>query len=224
MSEQAILSFRMGRRTVDTYVHDATGMPERLQDWMAKVRPETARAWGRALRSVDPDSIPTENDQVALMRWADIGVSSEALTDWYCLLRRTQGDADAILRAGVTVRCDPLTRPFARWQWVLDLGIVPGLEVWGRAPWSGIGLPCAFRRYVRLDWADVPEVAMGRLTQAVELLERAGREKARAEGPADFIAGTRRARLHYAIAGNLPTDQSESEAEAILAEYEERES
>jgi hypothetical protein len=43
---------------------------------------------------------PTETEQRALAKYADLGVSERSLSDWYCLLRTTQGDPALTLEAG----------------------------------------------------------------------------------------------------------------------------
>jgi len=173
MTGQAILSFRIDGREVDTYVHDGDGLGTRIQRWMLHVSPFTAKAWARGLRVVEPDSHPSEYDQHALMGWADVYVSSESLTDWYCLLCRTQGDPDAILRAGVVVQCEPETRPFVRWRFLLDLD-APALEVWHRPPWV-FGTVPDFERVASLHWSCAATANLDALAEAVLLLQEGER-------------------------------------------------
>lgn len=168
MSDQAILSFRIGGREIDTYVHEADGLGPRVQAWMMRVPPLTAKAWARGLRVVEPDSRPTEMDQMVLMGYADIGVSDGSLEEWYCLLRGCQGDPDAILRAGVALRCDPAVRPFACWRILLDLDD-PALEIWSRPPWDGTRV-APFERAGRFSWSCAPGVDLSALAEAVYLL------------------------------------------------------
>ena len=175
MNDQALLSFRVEGREFDTYVHDADGLTTRLQGWMRHVAPMTAKAWARRIRVVEPDSHPDEYDQHALMGWADVYVSSESLTDWYCLLRRTQGDPDAILRAGVVVQCPPETRPFAQWRYLLDLD-QPALEVWSRRAWIHGPAP-AFELAGRYCWECAGTADLASLAEAVNLIRLAESEK-----------------------------------------------
>lgn len=52
-----------------------------------------------ALRTV-PDREPTPAEVGRLGKYADTGVSTGSFEDWYCLLRRCQGDPDATLASG----------------------------------------------------------------------------------------------------------------------------
>lgn len=54
----------------------------------------------KALEKVDSDVPPTEDQKLALMRYADPGVSTKSFDDWYVLLRDTQGNPQATLDAG----------------------------------------------------------------------------------------------------------------------------
>jgi hypothetical protein len=75
------------------------------------------------LRVVDPDSHPTEADIERLSRYADTGVSTKRLDDWYVLLRETQGNPHAMLDAGVIEDASgfPADSLFAEWGYVVDL-------------------------------------------------------------------------------------------------------
>lgn len=55
----------------------------------------------RALRVVDPQSKATPEDVEALREFADKGVGTKDPSDWYVLLRHTQGNPAAMLQAGV---------------------------------------------------------------------------------------------------------------------------
>jgi hypothetical protein len=76
-----------------------------------------------ALRVVDGESKPTPEDIERLRKFADTGVSTQQLDDWYVLLRRTQGDPHAILEAGVMedAKTFPLDSLWAEWGYVIDL-------------------------------------------------------------------------------------------------------
>lgn len=76
-----------------------------IRDWLVRslaTRPDVLPHQARALRVVDEDSEPTDEDVARLSRYCDptVGGPSDRPT-WYQLLRRTQGDPDAILAAGV---------------------------------------------------------------------------------------------------------------------------
>lgn len=77
----------------------------------------------RQLRVVAPDSKPTPEDIERLRGYADLGVGEQRLDDWYVLLRETQGDPAAILKAGVLIDASefPNDSLFAEWGYVIDV-------------------------------------------------------------------------------------------------------
>jgi hypothetical protein len=76
----------------------------------------------RALR-VAGDEKPTPEDVERLQEFTNLGVGESSTDDWYCLLRNTQGDPDAILRAGVIedARGFPFDSLFCEWGYLVDL-------------------------------------------------------------------------------------------------------
>lgn len=88
------------------------------------LRLEDAKRHVRALRVVEADSAPTEDDVNQLRPFynPNVGGPSERPT-WYQLLRETQGDPDTILRAGVIEDASefPQDSLFAEWGYVVDL-------------------------------------------------------------------------------------------------------
>lgn len=82
-----------------------SGLGLDIRDWLVRslaTRPEVLPHQARALRVVDENSEPTDEDFARLSKYYDptVGGWSERPT-WYQLLRRTQGNPDAILDAGV---------------------------------------------------------------------------------------------------------------------------
>lgn len=53
----------------------------------------------RAMIPIDPSKPASPLQARALAEFSDMAVASRQETDWYCLLRKTQGDVDAFLRA-----------------------------------------------------------------------------------------------------------------------------
>lgn len=77
----------------------------------------------RALELVESDSTPTEEQIEQLSEYADQGVSTGKLTEWYVLLREMQGDIYAHLKEGVmvdehTFMADSL---FCEWAYIINL-------------------------------------------------------------------------------------------------------
>jgi hypothetical protein len=78
----------------------------------------------RELRVVTSDTEPTDEDIARLAPWMNTGVGGQkGRPDWYQLLRETQGDPAAILKAGVIEDAGdfPADSLFAEWGYVLDL-------------------------------------------------------------------------------------------------------
>jgi hypothetical protein len=77
----------------------------------------------RALRVVDPNSKATPADIEDLSEFARPDVATRELSDWYVLLRETQGDPAAMLRAGVIEDASgfPADSLMAEYGYVVDL-------------------------------------------------------------------------------------------------------
>lgn len=77
----------------------------------------------RALRVVDDEATPTEDDVKRLSEFADLGVSTKDPREWYVLLRETQGKPGRMLQAGVILDASgfPCESLFAEWGYVVDL-------------------------------------------------------------------------------------------------------
>jgi len=54
----------------------------------------------RALEPVPENRPPTDDEIARLEPWTDLSVSKKSTEDWYCLLRKAQGDLSAMLEAG----------------------------------------------------------------------------------------------------------------------------
>lgn len=80
------------------------------------------KAKAAALRVVDPDSKPTDEDIERLKGFANTRVSTRQLDDWYVLLRETQGNPGAMLAAGVIEDAGrfPLDSLFAEYGYLVD--------------------------------------------------------------------------------------------------------
>lgn len=75
-----------------------------------------------ALRVVDEDSEPTEDDVKWLSEFADLNVSAKDPREWYALLRETQGNPSAILQAAVLIDGSdfPMNSLFCEWGYLVD--------------------------------------------------------------------------------------------------------
>lgn len=126
MSTRGFISFAVDGETKTAYNHHDSypeGLGRDVLSWLRTADLDAARELARALRAVDQDSEPTDEDVAALLRFYDpnVGGRSERPT-WYQLLRRTQGDPGAMLEAGVIEDSSefPADSLFAEYGYVVD--------------------------------------------------------------------------------------------------------
>jgi hypothetical protein len=100
-------------------------------EWLANAELAKTKDQARSLRMVKRGDEPTAADIQRLRRFADTGVSTGQLDEWYVLLRKTQGDPALILEAGVAE--DAIEFPkdslFCEWGYLIDFD-VDRLEVY----------------------------------------------------------------------------------------------
>jgi hypothetical protein len=108
MGTRGAFGIRINGADKVTYCHfDSypSGLGRSVVDWLAGIikRDSVGKLKRDAdkLRVIDGKTPPTSVEQATLSKYADTGVSRQSTDDWYCLLRRTQGDPAAILKAGV---------------------------------------------------------------------------------------------------------------------------
>ena len=79
----------------------------------------------RGIRMVASDSEATPEDIKRLKNFACEGVSTGNLSEWYVLLRDTQGDPEATFAAGVMIdgKEFALESLFCEWAYVIDLDL-----------------------------------------------------------------------------------------------------
>ncbi|GIH03394.1 hypothetical protein Rhe02_14610 [Rhizocola hellebori] len=129
MASRGFLGFAVDGTEKISYVHDDS-YPQGTGAWVLRWLRSRARAKAsqlpdqvRALRVVRDDDKPTPQDVQQLHRWSDMTVGSASTTDWYCLLRRTQGHPVGILAAGVIL--DSTVTAFdsvwTDWGYIVDL-------------------------------------------------------------------------------------------------------
>lgn len=77
-----------------------TGLGYEICKWIGKADIAQAIEKFKALEKIDSSVPPTEDQKLALMRYANPNVSTKSFDDWYVVLRETQGDPQATLDAG----------------------------------------------------------------------------------------------------------------------------
>lgn len=103
--------------------------PSRLgEDILAHARwvatsPDYSERAIRDLRMVDYSTPPTPEDIEHCRPWTDLRVGERQASDWYCLLRKTQGDPVAVLAAGLLLGAGdfPANSLFCEYGYVIDL-------------------------------------------------------------------------------------------------------
>jgi len=98
MSTRGAYGFRIDGQDKITYNHSDSypdGLGVTLLQWMASHSVAELKAIARSLTLVS-EAVPPTPEQIAeCQRWTDTRVSSGQLTEWYVLLRDTQGDPTA---------------------------------------------------------------------------------------------------------------------------------
>lgn len=132
---RGLLGFVAGGRLVASYVHDAAypgGVGLDVLTWLHKVVWERRVVHERRrvlvltqVHNGGPLSRPPLPDEVDRLRpWTDLTVGAMAglQPSWYQLLRKTQGDPDAILTAGYIEDWTHLALESStvEWAWVVD--------------------------------------------------------------------------------------------------------
>lgn len=126
MSTRGFVGFVAGGREVIAYNH-SDSYPEWLGiqtlEWARSADLAAAASRATEVRLVDDDDAPTDADAEALTEFYDpnVGGRSERPT-WYQLLRGTQGDLGAMLRAGYVEDAStfPANSLFAEWGYIVD--------------------------------------------------------------------------------------------------------
>jgi hypothetical protein len=106
MGTRGIMGFRLKGKDYLTYNHFDSypaGLGEKMVEFILNSKMNRIAPKVKALRLVDSNSKPTDEDKMNLRQYCDTGVSHQSADDWYCLLRNTQGDPYLALKAGVMI-------------------------------------------------------------------------------------------------------------------------
>lgn len=111
MSTRGAIGFRLNGKDYIAYNH-SDSYPDGLgADFVKQVTellnkmgsPDTLRAQFAAVRLVDENTPPTDEDITRFSAHANTSVGNQTKTDWYCLLRELQGNLSGYLEAGVMI-------------------------------------------------------------------------------------------------------------------------
>lgn len=95
MSTRAAAGFRVDGKDKLQYVH-SDGYPDGLGrdtlEFIRDVNLEALKEHVRKIRLVTEKEKPTDEEQQRYSKWANAGVASRSMTDWYVLLREAQGE------------------------------------------------------------------------------------------------------------------------------------
>lgn len=124
MGTRGTLTFVIDNQEKTSYNHSDSypeGLGLDVLAWLRFAASDVANLRERvaALRVVDSNSSATPEDIERLMPYADLRVSSRDPSEWYVLLRQTQGNPGAILDAGVME--DGSRYGGVEWAYVVDL-------------------------------------------------------------------------------------------------------
>lgn len=126
MSTRGFTSFAVNGETKTAYNHSDSypdGLGFGVLYWLREADIDSAAVMARALRVVNSDDDPTDEDIARLAPFTNTGVGARRdRPDWYQLLRGTHGDPAAILAAGVVEDASsfPTDSLFAEWGYVVD--------------------------------------------------------------------------------------------------------
>lgn len=115
-----------------------SGVGADILEWLRAQDIGDLKGMVSTLRVIDGETPPTPEDVERLEPWTDLGVSSQSTDDWYCLLRRTQGDLGAMVTAGVIEdgSAFPRNSLFCEWGYVVDVdaGVLEVYQGFQQAP------------------------------------------------------------------------------------------
>lgn len=129
MGTRGAIGFRIDGQDKIAYNHfdsypDGLGRDavEFIREWLAEGR-DKMRKVARAVAVIDTKTKPTEAQKERLATVADLGVSERSLDDWYCLLRKIQGDLGGYLKYGVIPDGHDFMQDslFCEWAYVVNL-------------------------------------------------------------------------------------------------------
>jgi hypothetical protein len=126
VSTRGFVTFVIDGQEKTAYNHSDSypdGLGMTMLEWLRERHADDATVIrARNLRVAGPQSKPSPEDIERLKGFANAGVGTQFLGDWYVLLRETQGEPALMLEAGVIEDAHEFPRNslFAEWGYVAD--------------------------------------------------------------------------------------------------------
>lgn len=127
MSTRGTIGFRTGKKDKVTYNHSdsyPTWLGAKVMSFIAETPEAELLEVATRIELVEDNSVPTPELIEAYKGYADTDVATQSLTDWYCLLRKTQGDLE-YYRNGLRHMVDYSTfmhdSLFCEWAYIINL-------------------------------------------------------------------------------------------------------
>jgi hypothetical protein len=128
MGTRGFVGFVSGEKETITYNHFDSypaGLGAGVLDFLRSLDAHTEEYYRQSaltIRHVDQATSPTREDIVKLAKYANLNVSTGQATEWYVLLRETQGNPAAILESGYAEHAPnwPLDSLFCEWGYLID--------------------------------------------------------------------------------------------------------
>lgn len=126
MGTRGAIGFRLGAKDKVIYNHfDSypTGIGYCVFNFMKHMNLATIRDKVKAIKLVNEHEKPNDLDIQRLKKYANLGVSEQSYSDWYCLLHRAQGNLQAYLDCGYMIDNQNFLKDslFCEWAYIINL-------------------------------------------------------------------------------------------------------
>jgi hypothetical protein len=127
MGTRGAYGFVLNGREIATYNHYDSypeGLGVEVLGFVSETSDKELRQIAEGIELVDESFKPTKEQVEACKEWTDLGVSNQSVEDWYCLLRKAQGNFLA-LKNGLRFMIDSSTflldSLFCEWAYLINL-------------------------------------------------------------------------------------------------------
>lgn len=95
MGTRGAYGFRIGRQDKVSYNHSdsyPSGLGNDIVNFIANHTPKSLKQIAEKIEMVSEEKEPTKKQIQECESWSNVSVGSRKITDWYCLLRESQGN------------------------------------------------------------------------------------------------------------------------------------